>query len=222
MFQDAAHELRTPLAVIDATTSAILDGVYEHDDRHLETIRHQSRLLSRLVDDLRTVSLAEARQLPLEMTVVDAAEVVRDAVAVFTPPAELAGVAIEAEVLDPPLDVSADRERLAQLLGALVDNAIRHTPAGGHVVLEAGRQGATVELAVRDDGPGISPADLPHVFERFYRADPSRQRASGTSGLGLSIVRALAEAQGGQVGVSNLEPHGARFWVRLRAREPSA
>lgn len=217
MFQDAAHELRTPITVIDATTTAILDGVYQHDDRHLETIRQQSQLLSHIVDDLRTVSLAESRHLPLEITELDAAELVRDSVTGFAPAAELAGVSLRADVGEEALDVRADRQRLGQMLGALIDNALRHTPAGGQVVVEgrvAERDGE-VELAVRDDGPGIPAEDLPNVFERFYRADPSRQRASGTSGLGLSIVRALAEAQQGQVGVEDVKPHGSRFWLRL-------
>lgn len=215
MFQDAAHELRTPLTVIETTTSAILDGVYEHDDRHLETIRSQARLLSRIVDDLRTVSLAEAGRLPLEPVELDAAEIVREVVAGFGPAAELAGVSLSADVLTSPLSVRADRSRLTQLLGALIDNALRHTPSGGEVVVEGRVAGDVVELAVRDDGPGIEPDDLPHVFERFYRADPARQRSTGSSGLGLAIVKALVDAHAGTVGVEAVEPHGARFWVRL-------
>ena len=217
MFQDAAHELKTPLTVIDATTTAILDGVYEHDDRHVETIRQQSQLLSRIVDDLRTVSLAEAGALPLDVTELDAAEVVRDTVAGFGPAAELAGVSLQAEIGEEALRVRADRQRLGQMLGALVDNALRHTPPDGQVVIEGLRTGGEVELAVRDDGPGIPADDLPNVFERFYRADPSRQRSSGTSGLGLSIVKALADAQGGTVGVGDVKPRGTRFWLRLPA-----
>lgn len=215
LFQDAAHELKTPLTVIDATTTAILDGVYEHDDQHLRTIRGQSQLLSRIVDDLRTVSLAEAGRLPLEMIVLDAAEVVRATVAGFGPAAELAGVQVAAALESEPLRVRADRQRLEQMLGALTDNALRHTPAGGQVVIEGRIRERSVELAVRDDGPGIPPADLPHVFERFYRVEPANGRAPGTSGLGLSIVRALAVAQGGSATVSNVEPHGARFLVVL-------
>ena len=215
MLQDAAHELKTPLTVIDATTTAILDGVYEHDDRHLETIRQQSHLLARIVDDLRTVSLAESGQLPLEMVDLDAADVVRDVARGFRPAAELAGSSLRVQLDDAPMRVHADRQRLGQMVGALLDNALRHTPVGGEVVVEGGPRGDSVELVVRDNGPGIPADDLAQVFERFYRADPSRQRASGTSGLGLSIVRALADAQGGSVGVGNAEPHGARFWIWL-------
>jgi signal transduction histidine kinase len=217
LFQDAAHELKTPLTVIDATTTAILDGVYDHDDRHLETIRSQSQLLARIVDDLRTVSLAEAGRLPLDLTGLDAADVLRETVAAFGSAAELAEVRLVADITASVLPVRADRQRLGQMLGALTDNAIRHTPAGGQVTVEGRRAGSIVELAVRDDGAGIRPDDLPHVFERFYRADQSLQRAAGTSGLGLSIVRALATAQGGTAVVENVEPHGARFVLRLPA-----
>ena len=222
LFQDAAHELKTPLTVIDATTTAILDGVYEHDDGHLETIRDQSHLLSRIVDDLRTVSLAEAGQLPLDLVELDAAEVVRNTVTGFGPGAELAGVALRADLGDGQLRIRADRQRLRQMLGALVDNALRHTAVHGSVVVEGRRSGANIELAVRDDGPGIPSQDLPYVFERFYRVDPSGPRRAGTSGLGLSIVRALADAQGGTVQVANVEPHGARFVVLLPALPATA
>jgi len=217
LFQDAAHELKTPLTVIDTTTTAILDGVYEHEDRYLETIRNQSQQLSRIVDDLRTVSLAEAGRLPMELVRLDAAEVVRETATGFGSAAELAGIQLTTTMSDEPLWVVADRQRLTQMVGALVDNAIRHTPRGGHVAIEAGQVGGQPELAVRDDGPGIPPEDLPNVFERFYRVDPQAQRDAGTSGLGLSIVHALAEAQGGTATVENVPPHGARFTLRLPA-----
>jgi signal transduction histidine kinase len=223
LFQDAAHELKTPLTVIDATTTAILDGVYDHDDRHLETIRTQSQMLARIVDDLRTVSLAEAGQLPLDPVELDAAAAVRDVVKDFGPAAELAGIALRASLQAEPLTVHADRQRLRQMLGALVDNALRHAPAGGHVTVAGEARDGLVELAVEDDGAGIPAADLPNVFERFYRADPARGRGSGTSGLGLSIVRALASAQGGSVEAGNVAPHGARFAIvlpRTSSRRP--
>ncbi len=220
LFQDVAHELKTPLTVIDATTTAILDGVYQHDDRHLRTMREQSQLLARVVDELRMVSLAESGQLPLDSAAFDAAGVLRTVGQDFGPRGELCGVKVEVDLPAEPLAVRADRERIRQMLGALVDNALHHTPSGGSVVLE-GRSGeGCVRLAVRDTGPGIPAADLPHLFERFYRADPSRQRASGSSGLGLAIVRALADAQGGSVGAENVEPHGACFWLQLPSSSP--
>jgi two-component system sensor histidine kinase BaeS len=214
-FQDAAHELKTPLAVIDATTSAVIDGVYAHEDRHLETARDQARLLERIVDDLRLVSLADAGVLPLQLEPVDAAAAMRIVARDVQARATTAGVAVE--VPDgPPRTVQADADRLRQILAALTDNAIRHTPAGGRVRLSATSAGAArTRISVADTGPGIDAQDLPHVFERFYQADAARDRSTGTSGLGLSIVRALVEAHGGSVSAGNEPGGGARFEVEL-------
>ena len=220
-FQDVVHELKTPLAVIDATATAVLDGVYAHEDRHLETIRAQSRLLARIVDDLRTISLAEAGQLPLRLTSVDVSRAASDVAQAFDARAREAGVRIGVAVT-PGLVVGADPGRLQQALAALVDNAIRHAPPGSDVVVQAGATaGGHVRLAVRDAGPGVAPADRPHVFDRFYQADVSRDRSAGTSGLGLSIVKALVEAQGGTVGVDDVSPHGAAFWIELSSTAPA-
>ena len=213
-FQDAAHELKTPLAVIDATTSAVLDGVYPHDDVHLETIRAQSRLLARIVDDLRTVSLADAGTLPLQPDRVDTdallAAVARD----MEPRATAAGCTLTVDAGGTPA-VTADPDRARQVVSALVDNALRHAPPGGWVRLEARDEGPLVAIAVVDSGPGLAEADLPHVFDRFYQADPARDRTTGTSGLGLAIARALVETQGGTVKAANEPGAGARFEVRL-------
>lgn len=218
MFQDAAHELKTPLTVIDATTTAILDGVYEHDDRHLQTIRHQSRLLATTVDDLRTISLAESGRMPLTPTTLEVVDVLEEVVIRFEASARLSDITLGVEVDPPNQTVHADRERLHQVLAALIDNALRHTPEGGSIDLSSRPDGDLVRLAVRDDGSGVSAEDLPHLFERFYRADPSRQRDSGTSGLGLAIVDALVAAQGGSVGADQAPGGGAVFWIRLPAR----
>ncbi len=226
--QDAVHELKTPLAVIDATSSAILDGVYTPERRHLETIRDQSRILARIVDDLRTISLAEGGDLPLERRRLDVRDLLDSIAAGFE--ARAAGSSVELSISAPEgLAVDADPDRLRQIVGALLDNALRHTPEGGSVrvvavdsttpgVAVAGRAGPTrptVRLAVEDTGAGIPPESLPHIFERFYQADPSRSRGAGTSGLGLSIVRALAEAHGWRVGAENRTEGGARLWIEL-------
>jgi two-component system, OmpR family, sensor histidine kinase BaeS len=221
--QDAAHELKTPLAVIDATSSAILDGVYTPERRHLETIRDQSRVLARIVDDLRTISLAEGGNLPLDRRPQDARRVLDSVAAGFEARAATESIRL---LVDAPggLSVDADPDRLRQMLGALVDNALRHTPAGGTVRLlaatssaatKAGTPRSMVRLVVEDTGPGIPEEALPRIFERFFQADPSRSRGTGTSGLGLSIVRALAEAHGARVGAENRTGGGARLWIEL-------
>ncbi len=227
LFQDAAHEMKTPLAVIDATAAAILDGVYDHDDRHLATIREQTRLLGRVVDDLRTISLAEAGVLTLQAEPVPVGPLLGTIRGSFAARAAASGVTLRVET-EPgtsvaPLTVVVDRDRLTQAIGALVDNAIRHSPPGRQVVLSAVASQAVVEsrrsarITVDDDGTGIAAVDLPHVFERFYQADPARDRTAGTSGLGLAIVRAVVEAHGGSVGVENRMGGGARFWIELPA-----
>jgi two-component system sensor histidine kinase BaeS len=213
-FQDAAHELKTPIAVIDATSSAVLDGVYPPDARHLETIRGQARVLGRIVDDLRTVSLAETGDLPLHLEPVAAGDALAAAATAFEARAGTAGVTLEPAPA-PGLIVRADRERLAQILGAYLDNAIRHTPAGGRISLVARPSGPTVRLSVADTGSGLAPGDAERVFDRFFQADPARDRASGTSGLGLTIVRALAEAMHGRAGAGPTPGGGATFWVEL-------
>jgi signal transduction histidine kinase len=212
------HELKTPLAVIDATTTAVLDGVYGHEDRHLETIRDQSRLLTRIVDDLRTIGLAEAGDLPMRREPIDVGTLIADAARAFDARAEGAGIHLG---IDAPggLVIEGDVDRLRQVLGALLDNAIRHTPRGGAVTIDARAADGMVRVSVRDSGPGIDPGDLPHLFDRFYQADPARDRSTGTSGLGLSIVRALVDAHAGRTGAENDPDGGARFWIELEQRQ---
>ncbi|MFH0751411.1 MAG: ATP-binding protein [Chloroflexota bacterium] len=214
--QDAVHELRTPLAVVEATTSAVLDGVYAHDDEHLRTVRDQARLLSRIVDDLRTISLAEGGRLDLHPDRIDLTGVLADAARDVEARAVETGRTVTMEPVPTTLVVVADRDRVRQVLAALLDNALRHAPAGGRVVLAARAvAGGAVRLAVRDSGPGIAAEDLPRVFDRLFQADPARDRRTGSSGLGLAIARALVEAQGGRVGAGNAPEGGALVWMEL-------
>ncbi len=216
--QDAIHELRTPLTVIEGTAGAIEEGIFAPDARQMRKIREQTQVLSRIVDDLRTISLAEAGELTLERETVDLAVTGPSSVAAFEARAAAEGLAMATDV-EPGCEVEADGGRLRQSLAALLDNAIRHTPRDGSVDLVARRHGKVVRIAVEDTGRGIAAEDLPHVFDRFYQADPARDRRTGTSGLGLSIVRALVEAQGGRVGAENRPQGGARVWIELPASE---
>ena len=179
-FQDAAHEMKTPLAVIEATAAAVIDGVYEHEGRHLETIRTQARLLSRIVDDLRTISLADSGALPLNRGHVPLAEIVGGIGTAFEARAAARGATLT--VATPPtprLVLAADRDRVLQAIAAMVDNAIRYAPAGGHVTVTGGASPSSAAMArveVLDDGPGVPADGLEFVFDRFYQSDQGRDR----------------------------------------------
>jgi two-component system OmpR family sensor kinase/two-component system sensor histidine kinase BaeS len=221
MVADVAHELRTPLSVIQANVEAMQDGVLPADAEQLASLHDETLLLSRLVADLRLISLAEAGQLKLERTEVDLSELMRKATERMRPAAHAKGIVLQAEV-PPSAPLIADPGRLNQVVGNLVENALRNTPAGGAVTLQVNsaipdrarlpalQTGANSYLVtITDTGAGIAPEDLPHVFDRFYRVDKSRARASGGSGLGLAIVRHLVEAHGGQVWAESPVYHAA-------------
>lgn len=212
--EDAVHELRTPITVIEGTAGALEEGVFAPEPRHLRTIREQAQLLSRIVDDLRTISLAEAGQLTFAREIIDVTQLLQTAAVDFEARARAASQAIEIGG-EPRLRLEGDERRVRQVLAAIVDNALRHTPPGGHVRLNAGRVRDAVRVSVEDTGPGFARDDLPHVFDRFYQADRSRDRRTGSSGLGLSIVRALVDAQGGRTGAANLPSGGASVWFEL-------
>jgi two-component system sensor histidine kinase BaeS len=212
--QDAVHELRTPLTAIEGTAGAIEEGVFKPEPRQIRKIREQTRLLGRIVEDLRTIGLAEAGELPLEHRRVDLASLAKAGVAAFEARAGAEGIELIADV-EPGCVVDADEDRLRQALAALTDNALRHTPRGGRVRVVGRRQARNARIAVEDSGPGIAAEDLPRVFDRFYQADRARDRRTGTSGLGLSIARALVEAHGGRTGAENRPEGGARVWMEL-------
>jgi signal transduction histidine kinase len=215
MVTDVAHELRTPLTNIRGYLEALRDGVVEPEPRVIDSLYEETMLLNRLVDDLRDLSLAEAGQLPLQRCPTSLAEIVDQAVEAARPRAEVQGIALRADLPDglPPVDV--DARRVGQVLRNLVENGLTHTPPGGEVRVSARPAGGGVEVRVEDTGAGIAAADLPYVFERFYRADKSRSRATGGAGLGLSIARQLVEAHGGRMGVESTEGQGSAFFFTL-------
>jgi two-component system sensor histidine kinase BaeS len=203
MTADIAHELRNPLSVIRGNLEAMLDGIYPADVEHLGPIYEETLLLQRLVADLRLLSLADAGQLELIRTDVDLSALLGGIAESAQAVAADKGVGLRVELPHAPIVISGDVDRLRQVVGNLVSNALRYTPEGGTVTLRANDAGAQVHVIVSDMGQGIAPQDLPHVFDRFYRADAARDRTSGGSGLGLSIARALAEAHGGSIDVAS-------------------
>ena len=217
---DVAHELRTPLQIIQGNLEGILDGVYEPTSEHLGATLEETRLLTRLVDDLRTLSLAESGQLALIRESVDVAELLADVQTSFSGQTEAAGVDLRVEVGGDheSMTIDADVARLGQILGNLVANALRHTPTGGVITLEAERLDGGVRIIVSDTGEGIPAEDLPAVFDRFWRGDRSRSHASGAgSGLGLAIVRQLVHAHGGRIDVESEVGKGTSFTMELPA-----
>jgi len=225
---DVAHDLRTPLAVLRAEIEAMQDGLNAPDPPALARLHAEVLLLARLVDDLRTLSLAEGGALTLHPRPLDAAEVLRTLSGLFAGRMVEAGAELRLSLPAAALPVQADPDRLMQILHNLLDNALRHGLPGpkgalqrgeqAQIELGAAREGPQVRLWVRDHGPGFSPDGLSRAFERFYRADASRSRdpqGRAGSGLGLAIARALAEAQGGTLEAANLPGGGAQFTLRL-------
>ena len=202
MTADIAHELRTPLSVIQGNLEAILDGVYPPDSEHIQPALDQAQLLARLVEDLRTLALAEAGQLSLDLQPTNAAELTRRVVTSFEPKAADKRVMLAMNAPESLPRVQADGQRIAQVITNLLSNALRHTPQEGRIDVRLKVENQHVLIAVGDTGAGIPPDDLPHVFDRFYRADKSRSREGQStvgSGLGLAIARSIVEAHGGRI-----------------------
>ena len=215
MVSDVAHELRTPLSNIRGYLEAMCDGVVQPTSSVIHSLYEEAMLLNRLVDDLQELSLADAGQLRLECQPIDLAEVSRKSVIALQPEATAKGLTLKTELpFGLPL-VSADPQRIGQVIRNLLINAIIYTPSGGEVTISARSQDAQVAVSVSDTGIGISPEDLPLIFERFYRTDRSRARATGGAGLGLAIVKQLVEAHGGQVTVESKPDIGTTFTFAL-------
>jgi signal transduction histidine kinase len=214
----AGHDLRTPLASIRAIVEALADGMVEEPatvDRYLKTAQREIRSLSLLIDDLFELAQLEAGGLRLELSPNSISDLVSDTIESFSELAARQGVSLEGSAghgVDP---VVMDAQQIGRVLGNLLGNALRHTPAGGRVQLEARRVTEGVLVEVRDSGEGISAQDLPHIFERFYRGEKSRSRATGGSGLGLAIAKGIVEAHGGRIGVESSPGEGTCFCLTL-------
>jgi signal transduction histidine kinase len=215
MTADIAHELRTPLAIQRAHLEAFQDGIYPPTYENLNSVLEQNLLLTRLVDDLRTLALADAGQLSLDFQPVDLVAIAQGSIDQFALQAEARQVKLQLDSRGQCHPIVADPARLGQILGNLLSNALRYTSTGGQITMTVNCLDEAVKLTVHDSGPGIPEESLPHIFERFYRGDRSRNRSEGGSGLGLAIARQLAQAHGGDLTASNHPQGGAIIILSL-------
>ncbi len=219
MVADVAHELRTPLSNIQGYLEAIRDGMVEPDAAAISSLSEETALLSRLVNELQELSLAEAGELKLVFQAEDIAGLIRQAATSWQPQLTSGETSLSLEVPDdlPPVDI--DWQRVNEVLHNILENAVAHTRKGGAIKIAASQKGKWVEVSVSDTGEGIPAEDLPRIFERFYRVDKSRARATGGSGLGLTIAKRLIEAHGGTIAVQSRLGEGSRFSFTLPVAE---
>jgi len=216
---DVAHELRTPLSNIWGYLEAIRDRVMKPNAATIRSLNEETALLSRLVDELQDLSLAEAGELKLVYQVEDIAKLVKRAVTSWQPQVAAKEISLSIDLPDNLPLVNIDGQRVKQVLHNLLENAVAHTGEGGTITVAAAKQGNWVGISVSDTGRGIPAEDLPNIFERFYRVDRSRARATGGSGLGLTIARRLVEAHGGKIAVQSELGKGSRFSFTLPIAE---
>ena len=210
---DVAHELRTPLTTLQSTVEAMLDGVWSADETHLSSLREEILRLNKLVGELGALSTYDSESLRLQLTSFDLAELCRETIQRFETDARQKGIVLTCS--GEMTLVSADRDKIGQVVINLLHNAMKFTPAGGRISVETNASEDRAMLSVRDTGCGIAAEDLPYVFERFYRADPSRARETGGSGIGLAITLAIAKAHGGALKVESTVGKGSAFTLIL-------
>lgn len=214
---DIAHELRTPLHIIQGNLEGVIDGVYEPTPDHINNTLDETKLLARLVNDLQTLSLAETGQLPLHPTRFLLADLMQDLTSSFSSQAASEGIDLQTHVSDPSQEITADYDRLNQVLSNLISNALRHTSSGGEISLEAESivgEARGVRIKVTDTGVGIPSDDLPFIFDRFWRGDKSRS-GRVNSGLGLAIAKQLIQAHGGTIEAQSEVGKGTSFIIEL-------
>jgi two-component system OmpR family sensor kinase/two-component system sensor histidine kinase BaeS len=210
LLADVTHELRTPLTIMQGNLEALLDGMYPADAEHLEPILDETRVLSRLIDDLRTLSLAEAGALTLHREPTDIADLLADSVASFRTQADAAGITLVTAIDGALPQAEVDPVRIREVLANLLSNALRFTPRGGTVRVNAMAADGRVRVVVRDTGPGIAADLLPHVFDRFYKSEESRG-----AGLGLAIVKSFVVAHGGEIEATSAPGQGTEMRFTL-------
>lgn len=217
MTADIAHDLRSPLSVLTGYSEALSDGKLVGDPEIYQILNQETRHLGRLIDDLRTLSLADSGELPLLLQPIAPAELLTRAANAHRVQADTCQITFTVDAEPGLPEIRVDVERMAQVLGNLLRNALRYTPQGGKIMLSARRVGEQICLAVSDNGVGITPQDLPYIFDRSYRGDQARQSVEGETGLGLAIVRSLVEAQGGVIEVESQVGSGSTFKVLFQS-----
>jgi signal transduction histidine kinase len=219
LLADVSHELRTPLSIVQGNLEALVDGVHPADEAHLAAILDETKVLSRLVEDLRTLSLAESGALALHREAIDIGALVRETAASFASQAELLGVSLEADASSAMPQVDADPVRAREILSNLVANALRYTPRGGRITVVARAEDPGVAVEVRDTGAGIAPEEIDRIFDRFYKSAESRG-----AGLGLAIAKQLVEAHGGRISATSVVGEGTtiRFTLPAEGPQPAA
>lgn len=219
MTADIAHDLRTPLSLILGHAEALSDGVLPATPEALHIIHDEAQRLNRLIEDLRTLSLAETGELRMMMRVVSPEALIDRTAVAYTPAAQQKQITVITDAQNVS-EVIADPDRINQVLDNLMHNAIRHTPDGGQIELAAQTCAEGVQLSVKDSGPGIAAEDVPHIFSRFYRADKSRRRQEGGSGLGLAIAKSIVERHNGRIWAESVPGEGTTFHFTLPMAPP--
>ena len=214
MTADIAHELRTPLSLILGHAEAVHDGVLPPTRENFEIIREEATRLEHLVNDLRILSLADAGELSIIPQTIEPQRLLQEVAAIYQYQTQRKNITLDLDVASPLSNIEVDPGRMTQVLTNILDNALRHTPEGGRIIISAKEVNNQVELAIQDSGPGLKAEDLERIFDRFYRTDSSRQRDGG-SGLGLAIARSIVQAHGGQLSAESEAGNGLKVTVRL-------
>jgi signal transduction histidine kinase len=215
MTADIAHELRTPLSLILGHAEAVHDGVLLPTLENFEIIREEAARLEHLVNDLRTLSLADAGELSMQLQTIEPQRLLNEVASLYQYQSQRKNINFAVDVAPNLPTIEVDPGRMTQVLTNILDNALRHTPEGGRITLSARQVENMVELSLHDTGPGLSIEDIDRIFERFYRADPSRQREDGGSGLGLAIAKSIVQAHGGTLSAESEPGAGLKVIIRL-------
>jgi signal transduction histidine kinase len=215
MTADIAHELRTPLSLILGHAEAVHDGVLPPTTENFEIIREEAVRLEHLVNDLRTLSLADAGELRIQLQSLEPQRLINEVSSLYQYQAQKKNITFDLDVAPQLPNIEADPGRMTQVLTNILDNALRHTPEGGRILLAAKEVNGMVELSVQDSGPGLSKEDIDRIFERFYRADAARQREDGGSGLGLAIAKSIVQAHNGQLSAESQPGSGLKLKIHL-------